>query len=61
MKNKGKMKIDLINSWKKGNKQDDKIGVELRFGRLSIVDIKIDFSQCSFRAILLNFGFELKK
>ena len=55
------MKFDLINSWRKGNKQEDKIGIELRVGRLTLIDIKIDVSKCSVRAIFLNFGVEIKK
>ena len=55
------MKIDWINSWRKGNKQDDKLEIVLRCGRLTFLDVRVDVSKLSVRVIVFNFGFELKK
>ena len=48
--------MNWINSWRKGNKQDDVIIVQIRFGRISVIDIRFDASAGKGRFILLNFG-----
>ena len=55
------MKTNFINSWRAGNKQDDKFCVKIRLGIFTIVEISSDFSQNYLRIILLNIGFELGK
>ena len=53
--------MNCINSWKKGNKQDDKIRLEVRLGLFTILDFDLDISSKKFRFILLNFGFQCGK
>ncbi len=48
--------MNWINSWRKGNKQDDVISIEIRLGRLTILELKLDFSSNMGRLIILNFG-----
>ena len=48
--------MNWINSWKKGNKQDDVIFLQIRLARLSILDIRFDASAGKGRIIILNFG-----
>ena len=56
--------MNWINSWKKGNKKE-KYEISFRLGRLTVLEIKLCLfctkgcSSKKFRAILLNFGFEL--
>ena len=50
------MKLDCINSWRKGNKQDDVIFLQIRLARLSLLDIRFDASAGKGRIIILNFG-----
>ena len=50
------MKVDLINSWKKGNKQCDKTCCCLRFGRITLLDISFDISSKYLKLVILNFG-----
>ena len=53
--------MNFINSWKQGNKKE-KYNIEIRFGRFTLLEIKLcmcSVSKCSkFRIILLNLGFE---
>ena len=57
--------INWINSWKQGNKKDNKYNIELRFGRFTLLEIKVCIfcdENCAckrLRFILLNFGFEV--
>ena len=53
------MKLDYINSWKKGNKQVWKGNVTLRFGRITLFELKWDFRGRSIRLLILNLGGEL--
>ena len=55
------MKTNWINSWKAGNKQDDKFCVKFRLGTLTLLETSSDFSQKYLRLILLNVGVELGK
>ena len=48
--------MNWINSWRKGNKQDDVILLEIRLGRFTILELKVDFSSGCGRLIILNFG-----
>ncbi len=48
--------MNWINSWRKGNKQDDVISLEIRLGRFTILEFKVDFSSGKGRFIVLNFG-----
>ena len=48
--------MNWINSWRKGNKQDDVIIIQARLGRISILDIRFDASAGKGRFIVLNFG-----
>lgn len=63
--------IDWISSWKKGNKKNDKIGILLRIGRLTILEIRIgriitkmgvsSMRRVTFRFMLLNWGFRSER
>jgi len=53
------MKVDLINSWKKGNKQCDRTCCCLRFGRITLLDISFDISSRFFKLVILNFGLRI--
>ena len=55
------MKIDWINSWKSGVKQDDKFCVKVRLGIFTLVEISSDFSQHYLRLIVCNIGMEITK
>ena len=48
--------MNWINSWRKGNKQDDIILIQLRFGRISVLDLRYDASAGKGRFVILNFG-----
>jgi hypothetical protein len=58
LKNK-KMKYNFINSWESEVKQDDKVCLKLRLGKLTIIEISSDFSDNYLRFIFLNLGFEV--
>lgn len=47
-----------INSWKPSNKQNDKVHVGLRLGKLTVLELGIDFSDKYFKLMILNFGYE---
>tara|TARA_R110002020_G_scaffold2532_2_gene12131 strand:+ start:1050 stop:1217 length:168 start_codon:yes stop_codon:yes gene_type:complete len=53
------MRLDYINSWKKGNKQSWKGDISIRFGRITLFELEWDFRGQYIRFMLLNFGFEL--
>ena len=57
-----KRKINWINSWKKGNKQE-KYEITIRMGRFTIFELFIcpcTKKNCKqLRFLILNFGFEL--
>jgi|7_EtaG_2_1085326.scaffolds.fasta_scaffold139675_3 hypothetical protein len=55
------MKLNYINSWSSGAKQDDKFCVKLRLGILTILEISSDFSQNYLRLIVFNIGMEINK
>lgn len=48
--------MNWINSWRKGNKQDDVIELGIRLGRFTVLEFKVDFSSGFGRLIILNFG-----
>ena len=48
--------MNWINSWRKGNKQDDIILLQLRLGRISVLDIRFDASAGKGRIVVLNCG-----
>lgn len=52
------MKIDFINSWRKGNKKDTIYDISIRLGRFTVLEIYCN-PKVEHRFILLNFGFEL--
>ena len=56
---KGKT-MNLINSWRKGNKQDDKFLVWIRLGRITAFKLYLDFSANVFELTILNFGIKTK-
>lgn len=45
-----------VNSWKAFNKQDDRYHLNLRFGKLTVLEIYYDVSDKEFRFIVFNFG-----
>ena len=53
------MKIDWINSWKKGNKKDTIYDISVRLGRFTILELYCN-PKVEHRFMILNFGFELK-
>ena len=50
-----------INGWKNGAgaKQGDKFNIEIRLGKLTVIEIKIDLNK-SFRLSFFNFAVEFK-
>ena len=50
-------RMNWINSWKQGNKKDNKYNIEFRFGRLTLLEIKWEAKK--FRFMIFNFGFEV--
>ena len=54
-------RFNLVNGWKNGmgSKQWDKVAIEIRISKLTIIDLKFDFSK-NFRLILSNIGIEFK-
>ena len=57
---KKKKKMNLINSWRKGNKQDDKFLVWIRLGRITAFKLYLDFSSSVYEITILNFGIKTK-
>jgi len=56
---KGK-KMNFINSWRKGNKQDDKFLIWIRLGRITAFKLYLDFSSGIYEITLANFGIKTK-
>ncbi len=52
--------MNFINSWRKGNKQDDKFLIWIRFGRITLFKIYLDFSSGIYEITLANFGIKTK-
>ncbi|CAG7581747.1 MAG: hypothetical protein SLAVMIC_01010 [uncultured marine phage] len=54
-------RFNLINGWKNGmgSKQWDKLTLEIRISKLTIIELRIDLSK-EFRLVLLNVGIEFK-
>lgn len=50
--------MNYVNAWKAGAKQKDKTSFELRFGKLTIIEISLDWSKKSWKFMLINFGLE---
>ena len=57
--NSNKMKLDYINSWRKGNKRVWMGDIRLRLGRITLFQLSWDFKGRSLRLMVLNFGAEL--
>ena len=53
-------KMNFINSWRKGNKQDDKFLIWIRLGRITAFKVYLDFSSGVYEFTLLNFGVKNK-
>ena len=53
------MKLDCINSWKKGNKRVWVGNIKLRVGRITLFELAWDFKLKFFRVMVLNFGAEI--
>ena len=52
--------MNFINSWRKGNKQDDKFLIWIRLGRITAFKVYLDFSSGVYEFTLLNFGIKNK-
>jgi len=54
-------RFDLINGWRNGcgSKQSDKYLLEFRLGKLTVIELDIDFSKY-FRITLFNFAISFK-
>ena len=50
--------MNLINSWRKGNKKDNIYNITLRFGRITILELYCN-PGVEHRLMILNFGFEI--
>ena len=53
-------KMNFINSWRKGNKQDDKFLIWIRLGRITLFKIYIDISSGIYEITVANFGIKTK-
>ena len=53
-------KMNFINSWRKGNKQEDKFLVWIRLGRITVFKIYIDISSGIYEITVANFGIKTK-
>ena len=53
------MKLDYINSWKKGNKRVWIGDICVRLGRITVFELSWDFKLKFIRLMVLNFGAEL--
>ena len=53
------MKLDFINSWKKGNKKVWVADICFRLGRITVFEMYCSFDLKFMRLIILNFGAEL--
>lgn len=54
------MNFNWVNSSKSYKKQADKIIIEVRLSRLTILELNLDWSRKEIRFIFFNFGFEIK-
>ena len=50
------MKLDYINSWRKGNKKVWIGDICVRLGRITLLELSWDFKSKYIRVMLLNFG-----
>ena len=57
--NSNKMKLDYINSWRKGNKRVWVGNIKFRVGRITLFELAWDFKLRFLRLMVLNFGAEL--
>ena len=53
------MKLDCINSWRKGNKRVWVGNIKLRVGRITLFELKLNLEGGYIRLMLLNFGAEI--
>ena len=51
------MKVNWINSWKKGNKKE-KFEATIRFGRITVLELYYN-PRREFKFLILNFGIQL--
>ena len=47
--------MDFINSWAKANKKSTKIDINVRFGRITVLKLMLDFGN-EYELMVLNFG-----
>ena len=52
------MKLDCINSWRKGNKRIWVGDIKLRVGRITLFELTWNFKLKFLRLMVLNFGAE---
>ena len=50
----------FINGFKARAKQTDKVVLEIRFGRLTLIELKGDYSSSYLRVVIFNLGYETK-
>ena len=53
-------KMNFINSWRKGNKQEDKFLIWIRLGRITLFKIYLDISSGIYEITVANFGIKTK-
>jgi len=51
--------ISVKNGWKVQNKQGDKVMIKVRFGKLTVFDLNIDFGSKRYSLTLFNFIFRV--
>jgi len=54
-------KYSFINSWRRGEKQWDKVALKVRFGKITFFDFYYDRSKKLWGIMLLNFGIRKNK
>jgi hypothetical protein len=52
--------MNLINSWRRGNKQDNKFLVWIKLGRVTAFKLYLDFSANVYEITIFNFGIKTK-
>jgi len=53
--------IDFINSWRSGKKQNDKFGINIRAGKITILLVGYDHSDRNFKIMVMNYGVVIGK
>ena len=54
---KGSKMFNYINSWK--SRKSEKWNIEVRLGRITLLQLNYDAKKAKFRFMLLNFGLEI--